>query len=79
LFKSEYFDARHHCFAWMLDLKRMLCIDDGEPNHSAGDPILDKFVQEISPPQGVLFVTGTKLGVGGLIAYMCSCQMYLKV
>src|SRR3954468_12185543 len=40
--KKEYYDARHHCFAWMLgaDKKIYRAFDDGEPNHSAGDPIL---------------------------------------
>lgn len=40
--KKEYFDARHHCYAWMLgaDKKQFRAFDDGEPNHSSGDPIL---------------------------------------
>ncbi|MEQ8424886.1 MAG: YigZ family protein, partial [Cyclobacteriaceae bacterium] len=40
--KKEYFDARHHCFAWVIgpDKSRYRASDDGEPNHSAGDPIL---------------------------------------
>ena len=40
--KKSYFDARHHCFAWMLgkEKNKYRAFDDGEPNHSAGDPIL---------------------------------------
>ena len=40
--KKEYFDARHHCYAFMLGAGglRYRANDDGEPNHSAGDPIL---------------------------------------
>ena len=42
--KKEYFDARHHCYAWMLGPERVhfRSFDDGEPDHSAGDPILGK-------------------------------------
>ncbi len=40
--RKTYFDARHHCYAWMLGPEKKLfrAADDGEPNHSAGDPIL---------------------------------------
>src|SRR5688572_9420092 len=40
--RKEYFDARHHCFAYMLgpEKQKFRAFDDGEPNHSAGDPIL---------------------------------------
>jgi len=40
--RKKYFDARHHCYAWMLgaDKGRFRAFDDGEPNHTAGDPIL---------------------------------------
>src|SRR5690348_8464579 len=40
--RKKYYDARHHCYAYMLgpDKKKFRAFDDGEPNHSAGDPIL---------------------------------------
>ncbi|HET9053434.1 MAG TPA: YigZ family protein, partial [Cyclobacteriaceae bacterium] len=40
--KKKYFDARHHCYAYVLgaDKNKFRAYDDGEPNHSAGDPIL---------------------------------------
>src|SRR5688572_30750534 len=40
--KKKYFDARHHCYAWILgpEKKNFRTSDDGEPNHSAGDPII---------------------------------------
>lgn len=49
--KKEYFDARHHCYAWVLgpEKDRFRAFDDGEPNHSAGDPILGRIDQKISP------------------------------
>jgi uncharacterized YigZ family protein len=70
--KRKYFDARHHCFAWMLgpDKQKFRAFDNGEPNHSAGDPILGQIrSHELT---NVLIVVvryfgGVKLGVGGLI------------
>src|SRR5690606_31879827 len=40
--KKKYYDARHHCFAYMLGKEKEIfrAYDDGEPGHSAGDPIL---------------------------------------
>jgi uncharacterized YigZ family protein len=71
--KSEYFDARHHCFAWMLgsEKNQYRAFDDGEPNHSAGDPILGQIRSRNLTNVLVVVVRyfgGTKLGVGGLIA-----------
>ena len=70
--KKEYFDARHHCFAWMLgpEKNHFRAFDDGEPNHSAGDPILGQIRSK--GVTNVLIVVvryfgGVKLGVGGLI------------
>jgi uncharacterized YigZ family protein len=70
--RKEYFDARHHCYAWMLgpDKKRFRAADDGEPSHSAGDPILGQIrSKEITNVLVVVvrYFGGTKLGVGGLI------------
>jgi uncharacterized YigZ family protein len=82
--KKKYFDARHHCYAWMLgaDKNKFRAHDDGEPNHSAGDPILGQIrSQDIT---NVLIVVvryfgGVKLGVGGLInAYRQAVAEALK-
>ncbi len=70
--KKKYHDARHHCYAYMLGIDKLnfRTNDDGEPNHSAGDPILGQIrSHELT---NVLIVViryfgGTKLGVGGLI------------
>jgi uncharacterized YigZ family protein len=70
--KKKYHDARHHCYAYRIgyDQNRFRANDDGEPNHSAGDPILGQIrSHELT---NVLIVVvryfgGTKLGVGGLI------------
>lgn len=71
--KKEYFDARHHCYAWMLGPGKKLfrANDDGEPNHSAGDPILGQIRSKNITNVLVVVVRyfgGVKLGVGGLIA-----------
>lgn len=76
--RKQYYDARHHCYAYSLgaDKSRYRANDDGEPNHSAGDPILGQI--RSADLTNVLVVViryfgGTKLGVSGLInAYKTS-------
>ena len=70
--RKTYFDARHHCYAYLLGAAKKVyrANDDGEPNHSAGDPILGQI--RSSGLSNVLVIVvryfgGTKLGVGGLI------------
>jgi uncharacterized YigZ family protein len=72
ILKKEFFDARHHCFAWMVgaEKKKYRAFDDGEPNHSAGDPILGQIRAKGITDVLVVVVRyfgGVKLGVGGLI------------
>ncbi|WP_113925893.1 IMPACT family protein [Cognataquiflexum aquatile] len=70
--RKKYFDARHHCYAYMLGKNKDVfrTNDDGEPNHSAGDPILGQ-IRSHSLTNVLIVVVryfgGTKLGVGGLI------------
>lgn len=70
--KKEFYDARHHCYAWRLgaNLKRFRANDDGEPSNTAGKPILGQI--QSKELTNILIVVvryfgGTKLGVGGLI------------
>lgn len=81
--RKEYFDARHHCFAWVIgeQYENHRASDDGEPNHSAGDPILGQ-IRSRKLTNVLLVVVryfgGTKLGVGGLIAaYKTAAQLAL--
>ena len=70
--KKKYYDARHNCYAYIIgeDGNKKKCSDDGEPQRSAGMPMM-----EVIQNQGyfdiVAVVTryfgGTLLGVGGLI------------
>ena len=70
--KKEYHDARHHCFAWVIgkDYGQVRANDDGEPGHSAGDPILGQIrSRELTQTLVVVvrYFGGTKLGVPGLV------------
>lgn len=70
--RKKYFDARHHCYGYMLgkDQEFFRANDDGEPNHSAGDPILGQIRSHQLTNVLIVVVRyfgGTKLGVGGLI------------
>ena len=78
--RKEYFDARHHCFAWRLGLtgEPYRLSDDGEPSSTAGRPIHGQLLsQELSDILVVVvrYFGGTKLGVPGLIrAYRTATQ-----
>jgi uncharacterized YigZ family protein len=82
--RKEYFDARHHCFAWMLgaEKKHFRAFDDGEPNHSSGDPILGQIRSNDLTNVLIIVVRyfgGVKLGIGGLIsAYKAAAEDALK-
>jgi uncharacterized YigZ family protein len=84
LLRKEYFDARHHCYAWVLgaDKNRHRASDDGEPSHSAGDPILGQIRAHRLTNVLVVVVRyfgGVKLGVGGLMsAYKTAAEDALK-
>jgi uncharacterized YigZ family protein len=71
--KKKYFDARHHCYGYVLGADKMKyrAFDDGEPNHSAGDPILGQIRSKDLTNVLIVVVRyfgGVKLGVGGLIS-----------
>lgn len=71
--RKEYYDARHHCYAYIYGKKgqHYRANDDGEPNHSAGDPILGQIRSKNLGNVLVVVIRyfgGTKLGVGGLIS-----------
>ena len=76
--KKEYFDARHHCYAYRLgkDGEQWRANDDGEPSSSAGRPILGQLLSnELSDVLVVVvrYFGGIKLGIPGLIrAYKTS-------
>ncbi|HLT79755.1 MAG TPA: YigZ family protein [Cyclobacteriaceae bacterium] len=71
--KKKFHDARHHCYAWVLGASRdrFRTFDDGEPPHTAGDPILGQ-LRQYNLTNVLLVVVryfgGTKLGAGNLAA-----------
>jgi len=82
--RKVYYDARHHCYAYVLTPEKTVfrANDDGEPNHSAGDPILGQIKAKDLTNVLVIVVRyfgGTKLGVSGLInAYRTSAEEALS-
>jgi uncharacterized YigZ family protein len=71
--KKKFYDARHHCYAYILGSKseRYRANDDGEPGHTAGDPILGQVRSNDLTNTLIVVVRyfgGTKLGVSGLIS-----------
>jgi uncharacterized YigZ family protein len=82
--RKQFFDARHHCYAFEIGVKQRQtrANDDGEPNHSAGDPILGQIKSNELTNVLVVVVRyfgGTKLGVSGLInAYKTAAKEALS-
>ncbi len=82
--RKQYWDARHHCFAYVCGDKDQIqrCSDDGEPSQTAGRPILDVILT--SQVHNICLVVtryfgGTLLGTGGLVrAYSAAVQEGLK-
>ena len=69
--KKRYYDARHHCYAYVLgDGETVKCSDDGEPQKTAGVPILN-VIRGADITNVIVVVTryfgGTLLGTGGLM------------
>lgn len=82
--RSDFHDARHHCYAYMLGPEKEIyrVNDDGEPSSTAGKPILGQ-IRSFDLTNILIVVIryfgGTKLGVGGLInAYKTAAEEALK-
>ena len=70
--RKKYWDARHHCYAYILGERgqQSRCSDDGEPSQTAGRPMLDVGTGEgLTEVCAVVTrcVGGTLLGTGGLV------------
>lgn len=71
--RKEYYDARHHCYAYVLGNKQEIyrLNDDGEPSSTAGKPIYGQILSAGLTNILVVVVRyfgGIKLGTSGLIA-----------
>jgi len=70
--RKQYYDARHHCYAWILgfDKSAFRANDDGEPSGTAGKPIHGQLLSHDLTNTLIVVVRyfgGIKLGVRGLI------------
>ena len=70
--RKEYFDARHHCYAYRLgaDGTVFRTNDDGEPSGTAGRPIFGQILSRTITNVLIVVVRyfgGIKLGTSGLI------------
>lgn len=67
--KKKYYDARHNCWCYLLGANLVRYSDDGEPQGTAGQPMLNVFQRE-NVTGAVCVVTryfgGILLGAGGL-------------
>lgn len=68
--RKKYHNASHHCWCYHFDERLLRYSDDGEPQGSAGQPMLNVFVKEkIREVCCVVtrYFGGTELGTGGLV------------
>ena len=81
--KKKYWNATHNCSAFVVGENQELqrCSDDGEPQGTAGRPMLDVLLGEAVHNVAVVvtrYFGGTLLGTGGLVrAYSRSVQVGL--
>lgn len=82
--KKKYWDARHNCSAYTIGLNHELerCSDDGEPQKTAGRPMLDVLLNEGIHNVCVVvtrYFGGVLLGTGGLVrAYQSATKVGLE-
>ena len=82
--RKQYWDARHNCFAYVIGdhQELMRFSDDGEPQGTAGKPMLDVLLGEELHNTAVVvtrYFGGTLLGTGGLVrAYSGAVQEGLR-
>ena len=81
--RKKYWDARHNCYAYTIGKNHELqrCSDDGEPQGTAGRPMLDVLLGE-GIHNGAVVVTryfgGTLLGTGGLVRAISKRVLFFK-
>lgn len=82
--KKQYWDASHNCSAYTLGMRHETarCSDDGEPQKTAGRPMLDVLLAEDVHNVCVVvtrYFGGTLLGTGGLVrAYQAATKAGLE-
>jgi len=80
LITKRYWDARHHCYAYVLGSQSEIarCSDNGEPSGTAGKPIPEVITGETLTNTLIvvtkIFWRSTSVGTGGLArAYYTGC------
>lgn len=78
--KKEFSDATHNCYAYIFDElgNALKFSDDGEPQGTAGMPILDVLRNKKLVLSGVVvtrYFGGIKLGAGGLVRAYTECAV----
>lgn len=83
--RRRYHDATHHCWAYRTGWGEGLqsrSSDDGEPSHTAGEPILKSMEERVVSDACLVVVRyfgGVKLGTGGLVrAYRSAARLALE-
>lgn len=82
--KKQYWDASHNCSAYTLGMRHETarCSDDGEPQKTAGRPMLDVLLAEDVHNVCVVvtrYFGGILLGTGGLVrAYQAATKAGLE-
>ena len=81
--RQKHWDARHNVYAYVLSENNIMrCSDDGEPQGTAGVPVLEA-IRKSGIVDAVVVITryfgGVLLGAGGLVrAYSHSSSLALK-
>ena len=82
--KKKYWDATHNCSAFVIGDRQQIqrCSDDGEPQGTAGRPMLDVLLGEDIHNMAVVvtrYFGGVLLGTGGLVrAYTQAVKVGLE-
>lgn len=82
--RKKYWNARHNCYAYVIGKNGELlrCSDDGEPQGTAGKPMLDVLMGEEVRNVAVVvtrYFGGVLLGTGGLVrAYSSAVKSGLE-
>ena len=80
--KKKYYDARHNCWCYLIGKNIMRYSDDGEPQGTAGMPMLET-IRKSGVSDVCVVVTryfgGILLGAGGLVrAYSKAAAMAIE-
>lgn len=80
--RKKYFDAKHICYAYLIENGEQKFSDDGEPGGTAGRPMMDVITGKEATNVLVMvtrYFGGVLLGTGGLVrAYTEAAKLALE-